>query len=222
MKLAGGEWQRLSWEQVIEEIGLQLEELRGDRAGQRLLAGLGQVLERGSYLFRKPPRCGSVGGHRRMPPRPTVDANTWGYGAMTNSYNDIASKAIVIIGGNPTRRAHPVSLQHVLRGKKTQQGADDVCDPLHADGGARHALRAAALRHRHPLIGDALAHQLQEHLGGRRCIAQRVRHGPDPGRGGELQDPAAVERVTGVPEILESPRSRRSWRRTSRRRSSGA
>ena len=41
-------------------------------------------------------------------------ANTWGYGAMTNSMNDMRhSKAILIIGGNPAE-AHPVSLQHVF------------------------------------------------------------------------------------------------------------
>ena len=34
-------------------------------------------------------------------------ANTWGYGAMTNSYNDIHnSKAIFLIGGNPASN-HP-------------------------------------------------------------------------------------------------------------------
>ena len=32
-------------------------------------------------------------------------ANTWGYGAMTNSYNDIRNaKTIMVMGGNPARR----------------------------------------------------------------------------------------------------------------------
>jgi len=40
-------------------------------------------------------------------------ANTWGYGAMTNSYNDIRNaKTILVMGGNPAE-AHPVSLQHI-------------------------------------------------------------------------------------------------------------
>jgi formate dehydrogenase major subunit len=39
-------------------------------------------------------------------------ANTWGYGAMTNSYNDIRNaKTILQMGGNPAE-AHPVSLQY--------------------------------------------------------------------------------------------------------------
>ena len=50
-------------------------------------------------------------------------ANTWGYGAMTNSYNDIhKSKAIFLIGGNPAE-AHPVSLLHILKAK--EQNNDD-------------------------------------------------------------------------------------------------
>src|ERR1035441_9254700 len=45
-------------------------------------------------------------------------ANTWGYGAMTNSYNDIRNaKTILLMGGNPAE-AHPVSLQHILEGKE--------------------------------------------------------------------------------------------------------
>src|SRR5258708_40309546 len=43
-------------------------------------------------------------------------ANTWGYGAMTNSFNDIRNaKTQIIMGGNPAE-AHPVSLQHLLEG----------------------------------------------------------------------------------------------------------
>ena len=53
MKLAGGEWQRLSWEQAIEEIGAKLEELREESGPDSLLARVGEILERGSYLFRK-------------------------------------------------------------------------------------------------------------------------------------------------------------------------
>ena len=56
-------------------------------------------------------------------------ANTWGYGAMTNSYNDIMkSKAMFLIGGNPAE-AHPVSLQHLLKAKEQNNAAMIVCDP---------------------------------------------------------------------------------------------
>src|SRR4029077_13743923 len=56
-------------------------------------------------------------------------ANTWGYGAMTNSYNDIRnSKTIMIMGGNPAE-AHPVSLQHLLEGKELNRANWITVDP---------------------------------------------------------------------------------------------
>ncbi len=56
-------------------------------------------------------------------------ANTWGYGAMTNSYNDIhKSRAIFLIGGNPVE-AHPVSLMHLLKCKEQNNAPLIVCDP---------------------------------------------------------------------------------------------
>ena len=45
-------------------------------------------------------------------------ANSYGYGAMTNTFNDIHnSKSIFLLGGNPAE-AHPVSMQHLLRAKE--------------------------------------------------------------------------------------------------------
>jgi formate dehydrogenase major subunit len=56
-------------------------------------------------------------------------ANTWGYGAMTNSYNDIRNaKTIRQMGGNPAE-AHPVSLQHILEGKELNRANFIVVDP---------------------------------------------------------------------------------------------
>src|SRR5258706_14649091 len=56
-------------------------------------------------------------------------ANTWGYGAMTNSYNDIRNaKTILLMGGNPAE-AHPVSLQHILEGKELNRANFIVVDP---------------------------------------------------------------------------------------------
>ena len=46
-------------------------------------------------------------------------ANTWGYGAMTNSYNDMQNaKAAMYIGSNAAE-AHPVSMLHMLHAKET-------------------------------------------------------------------------------------------------------
>ena len=106
-------------------------------------------------------------------------ANTWGYGAMTNSYNDIRnSKTMIIMGGNPAE-AHPVSLQHLLEGKELNKANWIVDRSAHdAHRRARHRIRPHPARHRHPGdLGHALA-RLQERLG-RQGVHQaaRLRHG---------------------------------------------
>ncbi len=56
-------------------------------------------------------------------------ANTWGYGAMTNSLNDIQnSKAIIIFGANPAVN-HPVGFQHLLKAKERNNAQLIVIDP---------------------------------------------------------------------------------------------
>ncbi len=56
-------------------------------------------------------------------------ANTWGYGAMTNSLNDIQNaKAIIIFGANPAVN-HPVGFQHFLKAKERNNAQLIVVDP---------------------------------------------------------------------------------------------
>ena len=92
-------------------------------------------------------------------------ANTWGYGAMTNSYNDMHNcKAMIFVGSNPAE-AHPVAMQHILRAK--ENGAKMiVCRPaLHPPRRSRGPARAAPSRLRCGAhVGHALA-RLRERLG---------------------------------------------------------
>lgn len=56
-------------------------------------------------------------------------ANTWGYGAMTNSLNDIRhAKSMIFIGSNAPE-AHPVSMQHILYAKEKNNAPIIVVDP---------------------------------------------------------------------------------------------
>ena len=45
-------------------------------------------------------------------------ANTWGYGAMTNSYNDMQNSKVAMYIGSNAAEAHPVSLLHMLHAKE--------------------------------------------------------------------------------------------------------
>ncbi|MBY8977839.1 formate dehydrogenase subunit alpha [Rhodobacteraceae bacterium NNCM2] len=135
MKLEGGEWKRMSWDDAINEIGDGMMKIR-EESGPDSVYWLGSAKHNNeqAYLFRKFAAywgTNNVDHQARICHSTTVAgvANTWGYGAMTNSYNDIHnSRAIFIIGGNPAE-AHPVSLLHVLKSKEENNAPLIVCDP---------------------------------------------------------------------------------------------
>src|SRR6056297_1004217 len=124
MKLVDGQWKRLSWEQAVEEIGDRFLKIREESGPDSVWwCGSSKANNEGAYLQRKFAAfwgTNNIDHQARICHSTTVAgvANTWGYGAMTNSYNDIHnSRAIFIIGGNPAE-AHPVSLLHVLKAKE--------------------------------------------------------------------------------------------------------
>jgi formate dehydrogenase major subunit len=127
MKMVDGKWKRISWDEAINEIGDQMMAIR-EASGPDSVYWLGSAKHSNeqAYLLRKFAALwgsNNVDHQARICHSTTVAgvANTWGYGAMTNSYNDMLnSKAILIIGGNPAE-AHPVSMQFTLRSK--EQGA---------------------------------------------------------------------------------------------------
>ncbi|SIS96855.1 formate dehydrogenase major subunit [Roseivivax lentus] len=135
MKKVDGEWTKISWEQAINEIGDEMLRIR-DESGPDSVYWLGSAKHNNeqAYLFRKFAAywgTNNVDHQARICHSTTVAgvANTWGYGAMTNSYNDIHnSRAIFLIGGNPAE-AHPVSLLHMLKAKEQNNAPFIVCDP---------------------------------------------------------------------------------------------
>ena len=69
-------------------------------------------------------------------------ANTFGYGAMTNSLGDIQnSKAIIIFGSNPAVN-HPVGFQHFLKAKERNNAQIIVIDPRYTKTAAKADLYA--------------------------------------------------------------------------------
>ena len=125
MKLVGGKYQRISWDQALSEVSAKMLELKKQSGPDSLfLVGSSKHSNEQAYLLRK---WISLWGSNncdhqaRICHSTTVAgvANTWGYGAMTNSYNDMRnSKAALYIGSNAAE-AHPVSLLHMLHAKET-------------------------------------------------------------------------------------------------------
>ena len=206
MKLVGGKWVRMSWDDAINEIGDKMLDIRA-KSGPDSVYWLGSAKHNNeqAYLFRKLyAYWGSNNGDHqaRICHSTTVAgvANTWGYGAMTNSYNDIHnSKAIFIIGGNPAE-AHPVSLMHVLKAKEQNNAPLIVCDPrftrtaAHADEYVRFRPGSDVA-----LIWGIMWHIFENKWEDKEFIRQRVYGMEDVLAEVKKWTPAETERVTGVP-----------------------
>lgn len=206
MKKENGEWKRISWEQAIDEIGDQMGTIR-DESGPDSVYWLGSAKfnNEQAYLFRKFAAywgSNNVDHQARICHSTTVAgvANTWGYGAMTNSYNDIHnSKVMLVIGGNPAE-AHPVSLLHLMKAKEQNNAQLIVCDPRFTRTAA-HADEYVRIRPGSDvaLIWGFLWHIFENGWEDKEFIRTRV-YGMDQIRE-EVKNwpPEEVERVTGVP-----------------------
>ncbi|MDO6591530.1 formate dehydrogenase [Loktanella sp. D2R18] len=206
MKRENGEWVRLSWEQAIDEIGDGMMNIRNE-SGPDSVYWLGSAKHSNeqAYLFRKFAAywgSNNVDHQARICHSTTVSgvANTWGYGAMTNSFNDMhLAKAIFIIGGNPAE-AHPVSLQHILKAKEQNNAPLIVCDPRFTRTAA-HADEYVRLRPGTDvaLVWGILWHIFENSWEDAEFIRTRV-WGMDQIREEVSRwTPDEVERVTGVP-----------------------
>ena len=206
MKKEGGAWKRISWEEAINEIGDKMLSIR-DESGPDSVYWLGSAKHNNeqAYLFRKFAAywgTNNVDHQARICHSTTVAgvANTWGYGAMTNSYNDIhKSKAIFVIGGNPAE-AHPVSLLHILKAKEQNNAPLIVCDPrftrtaAHADEYVRFRPGSDVA-----LIWGILWHIFDNKWEDKEFIRTRV-WGMDQIKAEVAKwNPEEVERVTGAP-----------------------
>ena len=206
MKMVGGQWQKISWDEAINEIGDKMLQIR-EESGPDSVYWLGSAKfnNEQSYLFRKFAAywgTNNVDHQARICHSTTVAgvANTWGYGAMTNSYNDIHnSKAIFLIGGNPAE-AHPVSLLHLLKAKEENNAPLIVCDPrftrtaAHADEYVRFRPGSDVA-----LVWGLLWHIFENSWEDKEFIRTRVYGMDDIRQEVKKWNPEEVERVTGVP-----------------------
>ena len=206
MKLVNGQWTRISWDTAINEIGDKLNEIRAQSGPDSVYwLGSAKFTNEGSYLNRKFAAFWGTNNsdhQARICHSTTVAgvANTWGYGAMTNSYNDIRNaKTMVIMGGNPAE-AHPVSLQHVLEGKELNRSNVVVIDPR-LTRTAAHATEYVRLRSGTdiPVIYGMLWHIFKNGWEDKEFIRQRVYGMDDIRKEVEKWTPEEVERVSGVP-----------------------
>ena len=124
MKLVGNKYERISWDQALAEVSAKMLELRKQSGPDSIFfVGSSKHNNEQSYMLRKWVSfwgTNNTDHQARICHSTTVAgvANTWGYGAMTNSYNDMQnSRAALYIGSNAAE-AHPVSLLHMLHAKE--------------------------------------------------------------------------------------------------------
>ncbi|MGA7979461.1 MAG: formate dehydrogenase subunit alpha [Chromatiaceae bacterium] len=206
MKLVDGKWQRIHWDTAIGEIGDKLLEIR-EKSGPDsfFFCGSSKASNEGSYLQRKFAAfwgSNNVDHQARICHSTTVAgvANTWGYGAMTNSYNDMHNCKAMLFCGSNAAEAHPVAMQHILRGK--ENGAKMIVVDPRFTRTAAHADQYVRLRPGTDtaFIWGLLWHVFQNGWEDKEYIAQRV-YGMDEVRKEVAKwDPKTVENVTGVPE----------------------
>ena len=206
MKIVNGEWQRVSWDQAITEITDKLQAIRAKNGADSVYwLGSAKFTNEASYLFRKFAAywgTNNVDHQARICHSTTVAgvANTWGYGAQTNSYNDIRNaKTMIILGGNPAE-AHPISMQHVLSGKEINRANMIVIDPRFTRTAA-HATEYVRIRSGTdiPVVWGILWHIFQNGWEDKAFIEQRVYAMDDVRKEVAKWTPAEVERVSGVP-----------------------
>lgn len=124
MKLVDGKYQRISWDQAYEEISAKMLELRKESGPDSLFfVGSSKHNNEQAYLLRKWVSfwgTNNTDHQARICHSTTVAgvANTWGYGAMTNSYNDMQNARAALYIGSNAAEAHPVSMLHMLHAKE--------------------------------------------------------------------------------------------------------
>ncbi len=206
MKLVDGKYQKITWEQALTEVGDKLLEIRKASGPDAVYwIGSSKHSNEQSYLMRKFVSffgSNNCDHQARICHSTTVAgvANTWGYGAMTNSYNDMQNTRAMLFIGSNAAEAHPVSLLHVLHAK--ENGAHMiVVDPRFTRTAAK-ANTYVRIRSGTdiPFIWGMLWHVFKNGWEDKAYIEARV-YGLDKVREEVAKwTPDKVQDVTGIPE----------------------
>ncbi|AEH38342.1 molybdopterin oxidoreductase family protein [Halopiger xanaduensis] len=123
LKKENGEWRKITWNEAYDEIAETWQEVTEEYGpDSTMMVGSAHHSNEEAYAFRKLAAfmgTNNVDHQARICHSPTVAglANTWGFGAMTNTINDYRNFDLnIIIGQNPAE-AHPIAMQHILEGQ---------------------------------------------------------------------------------------------------------
>ncbi|MFB6123930.1 MAG: molybdopterin-dependent oxidoreductase, partial [Haloferacaceae archaeon] len=181
-----GEWRKISWDDALDHVASEIERVWEEYSRESVMfLGSAHHANEEAYASRKLAAfmgTNNIDHQARICHSTTVAglANTWGYGAMTNTINDYRNFEMdLIIGQNPAE-AHPIAMQHILEGQK--RGGDVVVVEPRFTKTAAHADYFYRLR---PGTDVALMMGLIKYLRDQ----------------GELDDEMIDERVMGWPDV---------------------
>jgi formate dehydrogenase major subunit len=207
MKLSGGKWQKITWDQAYDEISRKLLDIRKESGPDALfVVGSSKHNNEQAELLCKWVRLWGTNNtdhQARICHSTTVSgvAQTWGYGAMTNSYNDEQNAKSLLFFGSNAAEAHPVSMLHTLHAK------ENGCKVIVADPRFTRTAAKADMYVRTRSGGDiaflfgVLYHVFKNGWEDKEYIRKRV-YGMDQVREEVMKKwtPDKVTDVTGVPE----------------------
>src|SRR6185369_16128460 len=125
MKLVNGKYQRIGWDQALAEVSAKLMDIKKTSGPDAVFwVGSSKHNNEQAALLRKFVSffgSNNCDHQARICHSTTVAgvANTWGYGAMTNSYNDEQNSKCILFFGSNAAEAHPVSMMHTLHAKES-------------------------------------------------------------------------------------------------------
>src|SRR5688572_21347667 len=207
VKLEGGKWKRISWDQAYDEISKKMLEIRKQSGPDALfVVGSSKHNNEQAELLCKWVRLWGTNNtdHQARICHSTTVAGlgqTWGYGAMTNSYNDEQNSKSLLFFGSNAAEAHPVSMLHTLHAK------ENGCKVIVADPRFTRTAAKADLYVRTRSGSDVaflfgiLHHVFKNGWEDKEYIRTRV-YGMDQVKKDVMEKwaPANVTAVTGVPE----------------------
>jgi formate dehydrogenase major subunit len=208
MKLSGGKWQKISWDQAYDEISRKMLDIRKESGPDALfVVGSSKHNNEQSELLCKWVRLWGTNNtdhQARICHSTTVAgvAQTWGYGAMTNSYNDEQNSKSLLFFGSNAAEAHPVSMLHTLNAR------EKGCKVIVADPRFTRTAAKADLYVRTRSGSDVaflfgvLYHVFKNGWEDKEYIRTRV-YGMDQVKKEVMEKwtPEKVTEVTGVPEV---------------------
>ena len=208
MKLVNGKYQKISWKQALDEVTAKLEDIRKTSGPDSTFwVGSSKHSNEQAYMMRKFVSLfgtNNTDHQARICHSTTVAgvANTWGYGAMTNSYNDMQNTKCALYIGSNAAEAHPVSMLHMLHAK--ENGAKMVVvDPRFTRTAAK-ADEYVRIRSGTdiPFLFGLVYHIFKNGWEDKKYINDRV-YGMDKVRADIMAKwtPDKVEEACGVPEV---------------------